>query len=175
MINLTVTGDASGAFDLLRNLEKDMADAAGPMGDAFTDGGTIYLEAMRMRYGSASRGDGTWKPLKPATIARKKQNKDLVLVEYGDLYTSLIPGDANNVLRLYDDPGTIGVFAGTADPVAVHHQYGEGRLPARPIIVAPDDLALTRIANAVRAGVASVLANLRGGSPPALGISAAAA
>ena len=47
----------------------------GPVGDGLQRAGSIYLGAMRRRFDSASRGDGTWKPLaestKRARLARR--------------------------------------------------------------------------------------------------------
>lgn len=89
-------------------------------------------------------GGTPWKPLRPLTIARK--GHAIVLIEFGDLYESLISRANNAIRELYEQEMTFG----TSDPKAVFHQHGTSRMPARPPVGISDettDMAAQHVAD----------------------------
>lgn len=71
--------------------------------------------------GFATGGYGRWAELSPVTIMRKGHNR--ILIQTGALRSSFrmsIRGDE--------------VWIGTSDPKAIIHQFGQGRIPARPML-----------------------------------------
>jgi len=109
-----------------------------------------YSAFLRRRYSIFSRGGGGWAALSPRTVARKRaknrRNKNpLILRDTNTLYNSLnpgMPGNQSDVVpggvafgyRNFPHPGGPNVAE-----LAEWHQFGGGRLPARPILVDPDD------------------------------------
>lgn len=90
------------------------------------------------------RGGGSWKKLKPSTVARK--GHEIILVETGALKKSLSEYDAP--FQIHHVTNSTVEF-GTEHPFAAIHQHGtrDGRLPARPIIkfTARDDVKWNNI------------------------------
>lgn len=96
------------------------------------------MEGIRERFETFSRGDSVgWPPLSPRYAARKerKLGHQLVLIYTGAMQDSLAPGQPNNIRFVLPN----GSVVGTDDPKAHFHQYGTSRMPARPILVPPDD------------------------------------
>jgi len=62
-----------GKPELLSRLD---ATRAGPFQTALKQAEAIYLGFIRKRYISAARGDGTWQPLSPSTIAARLRKGD---------------------------------------------------------------------------------------------------
>ena len=98
-----------------------------------------YLRWLQKRYQKYSMGGGDWPDLAESTVRRKKQNKDVILVEYMNLYNSLA------VRRSGKSQYTVGIFSQqtarrsskTLQQIATIHQRGEGRVPQRRIVVMP--------------------------------------
>lgn len=116
------------------------------------------LKLMAKRYSGyiirryKAEGFGTWKDLEPSTIARRRKKKGgggrpRILIDEGTMLNSLTIGNQRNhhlVGKLSVQYG----FGNVAHPdakgmtvreLAVAHQEGRGRLPARPILVEPSD------------------------------------
>jgi hypothetical protein len=97
-----------------------------------------YANWLRRRYRQFSMGGGDWPDLAESTRRRKKQNKDVILVEYTNLYNSL------SVRKRRQNEYTVGIFSQqqarrsnkTLQQIATIHQQGRG-LPKREIVVMP--------------------------------------
>lgn len=123
------------------DLRRRLDPASGPMRDGLVQAGAIYLGSMRERYVRAARGDGTWKPLAPSTIARRRKGKRKggtveILRDTGLQLNSLSIGGPYNIAA----PIQGGMAFGTAVFYAKHHQEPKvpGRPPQRTILVQPD-------------------------------------
>ena len=90
--------------------------------------------------GAGTDGTGAWKPLAEATLerrARKGISGTDILEETARLLASLEPPTAGSTPEQVFDvsPGRLEV--GTMVPYGEFHQYGAGRVPARPFL--PED------------------------------------
>lgn len=108
----------------------------------------IITAFIRRRFSRASRGDGTWKPLAPSTIARRRKHSTSILQDTGLLFRQLSP-ELSSVTpvtksgQLFQSTVSFGGKATypngtTITDVMSFHQTGGGRLPQRKIIVDPD-------------------------------------
>ena len=127
----SISADASALLDALRALPRLVEDIppAGPLREASTETGRLYLGYAAARYQRG--GDGEWADLTEATKkakARKGYDPDAINVGSGRLLDSLTPGAAENVLNPLPD----GVEAGTSVP------YAAAVDADRPFIVDPD-------------------------------------
>jgi phage gpG-like protein len=135
---------------------------SGPLRDGLVAAGAIYLGSMRERYVRAARGDGTWLPLAPSTIAGRRKGKGSggkveILRDTGILLNSLSLGANGNVQQMIDR----GIEVGTVIRYAKHHQYGgttPGRPPQRKILVAPDQPTRERMRAPIQRAVAKIAA-----------------
>lgn len=96
------------------------------------------LEKLHKGYfDSETAWDGQkWKPLAKSTIERKGHNR--ILVDTTRLRQSLT--QASQGIRDIGDTGTTAFLVfGTDVPYAATHQYGSGKVPARPPVGIADD------------------------------------
>lgn len=120
-----------------------------------------YRSFVQLRFDKYSKGGGSWPPLKPATIARRRKPARgtkkgaarvvSILRDTGLLFNALSPRLASAPGALQEDlsDGILVGYGGahrhstggkaTIADIASFHQKGGGRLPARPIIVSPDE------------------------------------
>lgn len=156
----------TGNVDLRRGMENAQA---------------MYLADMRQKFQSASHGDGRWPDLAPSTKLKRyyeaggrfKRTKGIrhadrlkqvssipfpILYITGKFYTSLYPGEPENIFT--DSPDS--VSAGTYVEWAHYHQEGGGRLPQRRFLIEPTDELLHRMAAPIMAGVRSMIAKAIG-------------
>jgi phage gpG-like protein len=137
-LTLTVDVDLSGTRQFFDSLKYSLQDVSGGiMGTAFSEAGDSYMRGVQSRFDTFKHGGGDWPPLSPKYAARKmkKLGYATLLFYTGDLNLSLYPGQLNNVKLPLPD----GIVVGTDDPKAHFHQYGTRKMPARPILVQPDD------------------------------------
>lgn len=124
---------------------------------AFRNVGIDYLTFTRRRFNINSTGSGDWQSLSSRTIKRRRAksggNRFPILKDTEKLYDSLKPGDVNNILEVLPN----GVKVGTAIPYATYHQYGTSRMPARTILVFPDQDAQQAMNSRVIAGFRNLL------------------
>lgn len=94
-----------------------------------------------------SGGKGEWAPLSPGYAAWKEKNYpgQPLLVREDILRSSLTGDDYFSVVEM--EP--MGLTVGTNVPYAAAHQYGGGRLPARPVMDL-DDSDVGRVAQIMR-------------------------
>ena len=154
----------------LRRMAKGQ-DPAVP--NLLTDIGNLYLAAMVKRYKKFSKGGGHWHKLDAETVKRKgnKKNKKrkrqkvtvnqkktggptAILVDNGLMIQALAPGGNGQQVRRI---GPMVVRAGYSESkkhagtnmtfakLAEIHQNGNKDLPARPILVEPDDATKRRM------------------------------
>jgi len=145
-------------FDLtaLNNLRRHSRAQSGPFRRMRKQLGAIYLGFTRRRYKTFSKGGGDWKDLAPSTKRRRQKAKRgstgprrfAILVDNSNLLNALEVGAPGNLLELrgrgvrvgfsnHKHPKSDFTFADLADT----HQTGnpDGNLPARPILVEPDE------------------------------------
>lgn len=70
-----------------------------------------------------------WPPLSPVTI-RKKHGDETILVETGDMLTSLVDGGEDHIERR--EPAEL--IWGTSDRKAPYHMTGTSRMPQRAFV-----------------------------------------
>ena len=122
-VKMTCTG-----FDGVRKVLNNLASAIeNPDEKLMQRLGAVCLDDIDMRF--ATRGYGSWAPLKPSTIKRK--GHDFVLVDTGAMQTSA------RIKSLTKGMVSVGVFQGgkNHDPdVPGYHQSVTRRMPQRKII-----------------------------------------
>lgn len=79
---------------------------------------------------SVSPGGTPWRPLKPATVAARRQGSDKPLVDTARLRNSITVRVTRQAVAL----GTNVIYAGT-------HLFGRGRIPARPFMPISSEIA----------------------------------
>lgn len=109
----------------------------------------MYASYIRRRFVKASRGDGTWPPLAPSTIARRRKNSSVILRDTGLLFAHVSP----EFMPVTQFTLTGTKFTAAVDFIAEQqypeagvtvrdvlgfHQKGGGNLPQRKILVPPD-------------------------------------
>lgn len=110
----------------------------------------IYSAFIRKRFVRASRGDGTWQPLAPSTIARRRKGSSVILRDTGLLFSQLSPGfqKMGPVVKQGQTKFVANVSFGgqgkypdgaTVTDVMSFHQTGGGNLPQRKILVDADE------------------------------------
>lgn len=108
-------------------LQAGLQRLAAQLGDLrpfFADVGETLLNSTRARFRSQTAPDGTpWQALSPAYAARKRRNPGQILTLYGHLRGLLVYRADRDRLRI----GTPLIYGAT-------HQFGRGRIPARPFL-----------------------------------------
>lgn len=112
--------------------------------------GAIYRSFAMERFSKLSRGGGSWPPLAPSTIARRRKKSSSILYDKGLLIAALAPS-LNPGAGAYEQITPKGVRVGYGGPmkyedsgqvtladIASFHQSGNDKLPQRKIIVEPD-------------------------------------
>lgn len=108
------------AVDNLRGIEARLSDLT-PVMRVISEDLKTFIDS---RFESSQSPSGApWQPLKPATIARRRQGSSKPLVDTGRLRNSISARPQKQSLEF----GTNVVYAGT-------HQFGHGPVPARPFL-----------------------------------------
>lgn len=120
---------------------------------------TIYRAFVRQRFAAQSRGGGEWAPLALSTIKRRRGGGQgaAILRDTGALFASLQPNLEGAGLLKSSPLKPVGFRAtlqsartykagATLQEVAEYHHHGEGRLPARTILVAPPQSTIAQMA-----------------------------
>lgn len=103
---------------------RKLADKINNLTPFFADVGETLLNSTRERFRSMTDPDGTpWAPLSPAYQAQKPKNKNLILTLNGFLRGTLTKQATRDSLRI-----------GSPLDYAAKHQFGSGRIPARPFL-----------------------------------------
>lgn len=135
------------------------------MDELLRDVATIYLAYLHRRYVQQSRG-GEWAPLAPATLSRRRVGRRAgasasnvaILRDRGLLLNALNVGASGNLLR---QTGQRSVRFGFGEAkhdgdgpsfqqLAAWHDSGTSRMPARRILVLPDERTARVILRAMR-------------------------
>ena len=131
--------------------------------DLKTQWAGLYSTFAKRRFKKFSRGGGDWAPLRPSTIAGRRKGKgtgrvaSILWDKYGSLYKALTLGAPGNLkkdirggVRFGYGGGAKHKDGGTIAGIAHGHQFGNRKrnLPARPIIVDPDQPTVNRLAAA---------------------------
>ena len=120
-----ITIDVEGLKDVERRLER-LAVATGDLTPALQDVGEKLLISTRKRFRDQTGPDGRpWKPLLPQTLARKRKNRDKILILEGELFGQL---------RYHATADSLAV--GSNEIYAATHQFGDSsrNIPARPFL-----------------------------------------
>lgn len=132
-----------------RNVSSQLKQSSqGRITVAFKQWAVRYRAFVQDRFDRASKGDGTWKPLSPKTIANRRKQSSTILRDTGTLFAALAPvwtAPSGSINELIDGGVRVG-FGGSAKhpeglitiaEIAAAHQEGGPRLPKREIIVQP--------------------------------------
>lgn len=170
--SLTVVLNLHKLRGLKPALEADLRLAAnGPVRNALQQWGALLGRFLTNRWRTFSFGLGNWKSLKPATLLRKLRKGQLLLIlrATDKMFESFAP-------ELVKKPGKVtqevpfGMRVGfgggmqyphdrggpTMAQIARWHQTGAGHLPARKIIVGPDQETINEMRAVMKAAVAEV-------------------
>jgi hypothetical protein len=140
------------------------ASGNGPIREALRQWGARYRSFLHERFDKYSKGGGDWPPLSPRTMARRRGPRKgykgprafSILRDTGTLFNALTPEFTRKPGQLQEDI-PFGVRVGYGGPskhpkakasianVAHFHQIGAGHLPARKIIVEPNDPTIKRM------------------------------
>ena len=154
-LSTTVTVNLHGLRRFKETLEQDLrGSGTGPIRDALHEWAVLMARFLRKRWMQFSHGGGNWRPLKPATLDRKRRRGLLrfILRATDEMYRAFEPELARKPGKVTEDiPFGVRVgFGGgmkyphseakglTIAELAMIHQQGNSRLPARKIIVPPD-------------------------------------
>ena len=101
---------------------------------------TVFHQSMRKQFSSqGAHGSGAWAPLsKPYAAWKERKHPGLPIMELsGRLKESLTDpfGNADSTYEATEDT----LLIGTKTPYARYHQYGTGKMPARPLIALTDE------------------------------------
>jgi hypothetical protein len=119
----------------------------------------VYRSFTRLRFAKFSKGGGDWAPLKPSTLKRRRGGggNAAILRDTGAMFASLQPTtDSGSILQStalpfglrMDLEGAKSYANGpTLAEVATYHHKGGGRLPAREILVKPDQKTIESMAS----------------------------
>lgn len=121
------------------------------IGEVFQSWSKIFGAFIRTRFVRASRGDGTWPPLSPGTIRRRRKGKGSgspsILRDTGLLFSHVVPTFQGLAVQDHAPKFEATISFGgdatypdgyTTSEIASFHQTGGGNLPQRKIIVPPD-------------------------------------
>lgn len=127
----------------------------GPVRKAIRQWGFRYRSFIQERFIDFSRGGGNWPPLSPATIRgrRNKGGRVSILIDTGAMFASLAPtfmgkpGEVNEDIpfgiRVGIGGSEIHPDAGITMAQLIRiHNFGEGVVPKREIIVPPDNATI---------------------------------
>lgn len=115
--------------------------------------GVIYLAYVRRKFVENSRGGGLWPPLKRKRKRNKSLDNQAILRDTGFLLQSLSVGAAGNFLEHSINSVTVGFGkvphggdnASNLREIAIYHNEGQGNLPQREILLAPDEITQDRM------------------------------
>lgn len=155
MATVQVTVTTPGLTKMLRMLNNPQATSE----EIAAAWSILYQSFCRARFATFSRGGGDWAPLSPATIKRRRKGKagvaDAILRDTGALFASLLPAVQGGILQSQVKTFGLRIILGggrsykngpTLSQVASFHHRGDGHLPAREILVAPDSATITKMA-----------------------------
>lgn len=150
-VNLALKGIEHLRLDIEKGLHGTEKTA---IRKAISQWSVIYRSYAMQRFDKASKGDGTWQPLSPATIAGRRKGKGkgptaMILRDTGLLFKALSPGVIDAPGALTEDipygirvgfggPSRHGNGQATIADIAAFHNAGSG-VPQRQIIVGPPD------------------------------------
>lgn len=124
---ITIEVDDDG---ILRGLER-LGEKLEDMRPVMAEIGEALREASMEAFDTETAPDGRrWKPLSPVTIARRRGGPPYrILQDTGTLRQS--------ITRQVDSP--LSVVVGTRVSYGAKHQFGSGRVPARPFLGVSDE------------------------------------
>jgi len=142
-------------FDLtgLKNLRRHSRGQTGPFRRMWKQIGAQYLGFVRRRFIAFSKGGGDWADLAPSTKRQRRHGKGrgrayAILRDTGLMVNALALGAPGSMLERHGRGIRVG-FSNRKHPesdftfqdLADTHQRGNpsGNLPARPILVEPDE------------------------------------
>ena len=141
---------------------KTVLNSRHPVYQRIVDKWTKLLASfLRRRFTRASRGDGTWPPLAPSTIARRRKRSKAILRDTGLLFSQFSPeivqaGKAilkgKSIMQAQVSFGGQGKYPDGTSVIDVmsFHQRGGGHLPKRELIVGPDAATRGQMAEVAR-------------------------
>lgn len=162
---------------LTRFIEK-IESRYGPLNDVYLQWASRYRAFAKLRYMRFARGGGDWDPLAEVTKRRRrkaakgkkgkrKKRKFSILIDTGTLVGALAPKIENpgSIKMLLQQGVRVGYGGSAKHPrargltiarLAEIHNKGLGNVPARPIIVPPDNKTLDRMVRDLERGIKKI-------------------
>jgi hypothetical protein len=127
-----------------------------------------YFDFLRRRFRQNSAGGGDWQALSPVTLSKdlgrtpsgKRKRRRGILRVTDTLYNALTPGNAGNIIVHLKNGVRCGIGGSARHPtrgitfraLTKIHQEGTATIPARPIVVEPDQATINTMQNDMKRG-----------------------
>lgn len=137
MAGFVLTFDVDGDTQVARGFSR-FADNVKDLSDAFREIAKDFHESEERQFDTeGGYGAGGWAPLAPSTIESKARRgfPDRILVRTGQLRDSLMGRGP----RAVEVVRPLELRVGTELDYARYHQRGTRRMPARPVIMLPEE------------------------------------
>lgn len=182
-MEIGVETDASQFTAFVDRVSANLSMANDHILRGFENAQATYLGDMRDQFQRNSRGGGLWPDLAPSTklkrfyeaggrfkrtkgVTRADRLRDVAKIPFpilyitGAIYTSLFPGETDNIFQHSEDS----VSAGTQAFQANYHNSGaaRSRLPRRQILHEPTDQLLAAMAQPIVAGFRTMIEEATG-------------
>lgn len=177
--NAKVDIDTRGLEEMRNKIISDLRTYGGnnQIRTALSQMAVDFRGFLHARFLRNSKGGGAW-PGPAASTRRGRQRPssryrgplNSVLIDTGTLLDSVQP-DFVRAPGQFEQRTNSGVSVGirggshpgggSVGRLAEYHQFGTNRIPARPIIVAPDRVTLSKMANTLRKGVDNLIRDTR--------------
>ena len=160
----------TGLAQMLRREREALAGGSdqGPIDLGLAAAGNAYMGSIRERYVRNSRGGGTWAPLAPSTLRRRRKGVQTQGAQAAGKTARILAArglapmsaailiDSSNLLGSITSYATEaisdGVRVGTEVDYAQYHQEGGPSLPQREIFVEPDTSTRDVMTRAIELG-----------------------
>jgi hypothetical protein len=134
-----------------QDMRNDLRSGSGPARKMLEGWGEDVLAFLRRTFLRNSSGSGSWRPLAPSTLAADKNPKLPgrrlgILRRTSAIFLALFRNRAGNLFHIVGNTIRVGLGGPGRHPgsditvagLAMIHNRGNARIPARPIIVEPD-------------------------------------
>ena len=169
MIDYRVTIDLRG----FKRFQRILKSNRGEVTEAYNDWAKYYAEFTRKRFNRMSRGGGSWRRLKPATIRAKRREgwpwPKRILIRSKKMRDSLRPRFIRRTSTVKKRGIGMEISYGTklkyrggprVSQVMKYHQMGGGNLPRRKIFINPDAETQKKMAKRMERAMKKIAKNI---------------